>query len=322
MGWRAIRKTSRAALNASCLIGRWRERCLDPARLGLPEGARLAKVTAAQRDVSWSGYVELDEWLSYIAPELGALAGRGAPPMTDIVRLLNGMDHPLAIPGEMAELDYVDLVAQPCGPADRIDGTYWSVRLDSGRLWLATFPTASARPTQASGIAATVPLLADIRLGRTALRSGLLGTIRCGDIVLIREACADIALQGRRIGYHKLTEEGHAIMQELEPTEGMERITDPAPGGIDGVTGADSADGKPIDITLVPVELQFILQRRQMTIGELDGLHRGAYLPLDPAAERNVALVVNGVVIGTGELVEIDGNLGVEIHRIGGEPGR
>jgi len=48
----------------------------------------------------------------------------------------------------------------------------------------------------------------------------------------------------------------------------------------------------------------------------MDALYRGQIFTFDQDAEAQVELVVNGRRIGQGELVELNGRLGVELHEI------
>jgi len=52
------------------------------------------------------------------------------------------------------------------------------------------------------------------------------------------------------------------------------------------------------------------------TIAQLESLYQGQVLQLDPQAERHVEITVNGMRIAMGELVELNGRLGVELQDI------
>lgn len=81
----------------------------------------------------------------------------------------------------------------------------------------------------------------------------------------------------------------------------------------DTTTQIQDDDAEPASIDSIPVHLVFDLGERSMTLGELKALQVGQLLELDRPLGTLVNLRANGRLIGTGELVEIDGRLGVSI---------
>ncbi|WP_029953790.1 type III secretion system cytoplasmic ring protein SctQ [Achromobacter sp. DH1f] len=85
-------------------------------------------------------------------------------------------------------------------------------------------------------------------------------------------------------------------------------------------TPADAEAGAqaPLDIDAIPVRLTFELGERQITLGELKLLQPGETFDLErPLADGPVLVRANGALVGSGELVEIDGRIGVTLHRLG-----
>lgn len=81
---------------------------------------------------------------------------------------------------------------------------------------------------------------------------------------------------------------------------------------------ADTGAQTPLDIDTIPVRLTFELGERQITLGELRQLQPGETFDLArPLADGPVLVRANGALVGSGELVEIDGRLGVTLHRLG-----
>lgn len=81
---------------------------------------------------------------------------------------------------------------------------------------------------------------------------------------------------------------------------------------------ADAGDQTPLDIDAIPVRLTFELGERQITLGELRQLQPGETFDLArPLADGPVLVRANGALVGSGELVEIDGRIGVTLHRLG-----
>ena len=87
-----------------------------------------------------------------------------------------------------------------------------------------------------------------------------------------------------------------------------------APTGLVMLTDNDTAAGaSPQPLDGVPVTLHFDLGDRSIPLGELKALQVGQVLELDRPLSQPVRIRANGALIGTGELVEIDGRLGVTI---------
>lgn len=89
----------------------------------------------------------------------------------------------------------------------------------------------------------------------------------------------------------------------MNPTEKPTLEGKPAPTELAALTALDQ----------VPFRLAFDLGERLMTLGEIKALQVGQPLALDRPLSQAVSLRVNGMLVGQGELVEIDGRLGVVI---------
>lgn len=68
------------------------------------------------------------------------------------------------------------------------------------------------------------------------------------------------------------------------------------------------------------VDLDFIVGRLSMTVAELTALNTGRILPLELATPPHVRIVAHGTELGSGELIELDGRLAVEITEWGTRP--
>lgn len=64
----------------------------------------------------------------------------------------------------------------------------------------------------------------------------------------------------------------------------------------------------------LPVKLEFVLYRKNVTLAELEAIGQQQLLSLPVNAELNVEIMANGVLLGNGELVQMNDTLGVEIH--------
>jgi type III secretion protein Q len=79
----------------------------------------------------------------------------------------------------------------------------------------------------------------------------------------------------------------------------------------------DSSTGDRSDsIDQLPVCLSFDLGEKILTLAELQALDAGSAIQLDRPLQDFVTLRVNGQVVGEGQLVDMDGRLGVMVSRL------
>ncbi len=99
--------------------------------------------------------------------------------------------------------------------------------------------------------------------------------------------------------------------------DGLEESTSPQPRGRDDVDEAQSGAGAEL-LSDVPLQIAVELGRVPVTADEVAGLKVGHVFDLNRGAGEPVELSVNGRIVARGELVEIDGNLGVRIVTLAG----
>ena len=63
----------------------------------------------------------------------------------------------------------------------------------------------------------------------------------------------------------------------------------------------------------LPVLFQVVLAEKEFTLAELRSLGAGSVVELDRGGEEPVRLALNGKLLGSGELVRIEGRLGVRV---------
>jgi type III secretion system YscQ/HrcQ family protein len=67
------------------------------------------------------------------------------------------------------------------------------------------------------------------------------------------------------------------------------------------------------DVGLLPVQVHVILAEKELTLSEANSLVAGTILELDCDKSGPVSLAINGRIVGEGQLVEVEGRLGVKI---------
>jgi type III secretion system YscQ/HrcQ family protein len=83
-----------------------------------------------------------------------------------------------------------------------------------------------------------------------------------------------------------------------------------------GGTGAEQQETQQMptpDLGQLPVRVQVVVGEKTLTLAEANGLAGGTILELDRGKADAADLAVNGKVIGKGQLVEVEGRLGVKI---------
>ena len=68
----------------------------------------------------------------------------------------------------------------------------------------------------------------------------------------------------------------------------------------------------------ISVPLIVELCRKPMTLDQVGQLKKGSILELAQSTSDPISLVLNGKSIGQGELIEVDGKIGIKITQISG----
>ena len=153
--------------------------------------------------------------------------------------------------------------------------------------------------------AIAMPLRLDA--GQTVVDSAELAQAAVGDLVLFDECFLSpqgemsiVAAPG--VGFRARVEDQKIIVTQPLGALMPENTNTPA--------GGNAADR-------IPVRLTFDLGERSMTVAELRDLKPGYTFDLGRDVRRAVSIRAQGQLIGEGELVEIDGTLGVAITMLG-----
>ena len=69
----------------------------------------------------------------------------------------------------------------------------------------------------------------------------------------------------------------------------------------------------PVELASLPVRLEFLLASHDIDLGTLSQIIEGQLIPLPSDAARQIEVRANGKPVARGELVQLDGQLGVEV---------
>lgn len=173
----------------------------------------------------------------------------------------------------------------------------------------------SAFPPCANGLGEEAqPITLRAEIGRSVLAAGLLGSLSPRDLILIDhswvgqsgELWLGCGEQGLRV---------RCDDTQLTVTQAFSRIGLNMPD-----TEAVTPDAVPASVDSIPVQIVFDLGERTLTLGELKALQPGQTLDLGKPLATAVNIRANGALIGYGELVEIDGRLGVSVAVLAEKP--
>lgn len=189
-----------------------------------------------------------------------------------------------------------------------------SARLACGSLGLMLMAslTAGLEPVRNALPVNDLPMCLRATVGYTWLDAAEFDGLQAGDAVLFDQAL--LTPQGEFwLGHEnwgvrvRYSDTGLTVMQPFSPLE----LTMPS-----DLTDVLVDDDQPVSLQKLPLRLSFDLGERHMTLGELQDLQEGQSLDLARPLSCAVNLRVNGALVGTGDLVDIDGRLGVTIKAL------
>ena len=165
-------------------------------------------------------------------------------------------------------------------------------------------------PVEAEEDWSRLPISIRFCVGRTILPLSSLRDLRPNDVILLDESWVggelnQILVMAGRLGVLASISGRQAIILE-EPGAIMEELDE------DGLDEGMEAGSEPGFCDL-PVRLHFDLGERQLTLSELMSIGPGYVFDLGREIRRAVIIRANGKPIGEGELVDIDGQIGVVI---------
>jgi type III secretion system YscQ/HrcQ family protein len=157
---------------------------------------------------------------------------------------------------------------------------------------------------------ASIPTLVPVSMGHVELSAADLATLEAGDILLFTKQPSLLLPSGRswllkqqsdtplRLLVERLFERSELMAEDessqAEQLEKLEPAVQPK-------------------LEAIPIQVHIILAEIELTLAELGALTAGSTLEVDRSPADPVRLAVNGKIAGSGELVDIEGKLGVRI---------
>ncbi len=159
-----------------------------------------------------------------------------------------------------------------------------------------------------------------VMVGCHVLSQAQMQQLRVGDIVLPQQTYFDVHGQGRlRLGVWQLDVQNTAgpeleVLAMYLNSENPE-INDAVGAPLDETSAQNlSATADAANLSMVPIQLQFELGLLSMTLGQMQSISVGSVVRLQtPATPPSVRILAGGQAIGKGELVDVEGQLGIQI---------
>ncbi|MDR2935057.1 MAG: type III secretion system cytoplasmic ring protein SctQ [Candidatus Adiutrix sp.] len=253
---------------------------------------------------------------------LAAAAALAAQPWLD--RLAEGLGAAVEVEPEATETAWLSPPLHFLFRFQAADGRVFPTPLrlrastEAGGFWLAD--KISRLPAWLNPARADWPIPAVLEAGRMALPRALLAGLAESDILLPPDypaARGRLTLRLPGGGLRLKVEAGRAEALDWSPEE-LPMSSDNLPEAVkDGADpGPPEAAEGGLDLDRLEVVVSFELEKKRLTLAELQTLAPGRGFPLgvDPLAP--VTLTVNGLAIGAGRLVDLGGTLGVEVTRV------
>ena len=259
-----------------------------------------------------------DEFLALPPPLRLAVLGEALAP------LIEGLDGALAIKGAF-DADDGEVAGQLVWltPAS-MDRPFEIVLELPGGLTEAALKLADAWGCQpSSGVLRQVSTPARLVSACVDVERPVVEGLALGD-VLLADACwlteGKLRVEVVDAGLYAF---GQISETELRLESGLQFETQADSGGlVDDAPPDSSADGaggdSGISMAAVPVRIDFVAGRVSVPIGELDKMGPGYVIELTTAADASVEVCANGLRVGRGELVDVNGRTGVRLIELTG----
>ncbi|MEG2804529.1 type III secretion system cytoplasmic ring protein SctQ, partial [Stenotrophomonas sp.] len=279
----------------------WAPRPADAGLLYFRLQAEALELDVAMPADSWGAA----HWPSLAGLAWSAMAAAGTTPPPSQGALLQPLDPALA----QAEVSWRPRPATPAAhdaaPAPALDTAQGLAWIDHAR-WRGG-PSGSALPLPPVSLPLTLHV-ARLRLGLARLRQ-----LKPGAVLLIDQLrpCAQV---GRAALFaFDFTLETITVTNLLDLIDD-DLLGETAPVAAAALPDQPAAAMPGLDVSRLPVNVEVVLCQVPQTVAELAALQPGTVFTLPDNAWLSLQLRVNGQPIGSGELVQVGDQLGVQLH--------
>ncbi|MDY7578370.1 FliM/FliN family flagellar motor switch protein [Herbaspirillum sp. RTI4] len=249
--------------------------------------------------------VDVDQWANVQFPELGGIAW-SAMPECELRPLVTALEKPLIFAHQY--FDYRSAVLM-----DIVDVTANNLATESAlvcysheaTVYFEELPKIN-QDFQASTVlpyCLTVPV--EFLIGKSVISTQLFKRIAIGDALLIEEKIQVARTSNQHLFTFSLTGNDITIKEII-----MRQYNAPS-----AVLEGES-DLNTIHLDQLKLVVEIVLARKEYTAAELVTLQKGELITLPADSHQKVDLVVNNKIIASGELVQIDNILAVQVQSL------
>lgn len=294
----ALRRVNPQLHLRSQAVKRWQRDGLD-AGLGSPDRQQACLCfTAEGGQGQWQGIIDARAWLNQSLPQLQSLLAAQCP-LGRIAELFRAIPRPLQL--QPQELHYRTLSAVEWIEPGALPVDLPWLATSRGTVWLTRLPSPCAMPVDlhAQAWLRDVPQRLKLLLGRSDLSLCSLLRLAPGDVLRLTRQLCQCWLAQRCIGVFTFTKEGLLMETRVVDVPAMQ---------------AQAQAG--IELHELPVHLEFVLASREVRLVELANIMAGQLITLAADAVQHIEIRANGRAVARGELVQLDGQLGVELLEV------
>lgn len=192
------------------------------------------------------------------------------------------------------------------------------LRADSLGLLMLAGLVANLPPQDGALASDAIPLQLQLDIGYATLEAAALQQLASGDVLLMERRF----VASERVLWLQAPGAGGLHVQLPPPADAAQDAAPHAPfltvvqSWTHAMPDLDTPLQDAADLLAIPVRLSFDLGEISLTLAELRALQPGQAIRLGHPLAGAVRVRANGALIGEGELVEIDGHLGVALRRL------
>ncbi|HEY1844462.1 MAG TPA: FliM/FliN family flagellar motor switch protein [Buttiauxella sp.] len=261
-----------------------------------PEARYLQLQLQDELDCRAQAWLNVDAWLEQMNIHLPDIPWQEVP-LRYLARWLNPLQLSFLIEEKIWDVIQIAVSVSPL-PEEAL-----SLVAEPCSLLCLGWPQEDAGPQDAwASVTEQIPFQLRFVLGYSQLSLAQLANVEPGDLLLIKRELAHLAVGPRRL-YRLSYYPNQEVIVEEQFAEHYEEFRQ---------------EEEPLhDWASLPVDIEFVLDGRTVTLAELEGIKPGTALTLNPEAEQNIKIFLNKRLFARGELVALEnGSLAVEVNRV------
>lgn len=262
----------------------------------LSSDERYLQLLLEDRQGNWGeALLNVDTWLAYMDVHLPDIPWSEVP-LNYLGRWLNHLELSFRIEGQVWD------TVQIAVPISSLPKKALAITAEPCDLFCLNWPEGGDNAMRVSPICAEqVPFRLNYVLGYSQLSLAQLADVAAGDLLLIKQSFAHLSVGGRHLYKLRYYPNQEVVVEEQLEAHYQEYYEEEVLH----------------EWASLPVNMEFVLDGRTVTLAELNQIAPGSSLTLTPNAEQNIKIYLNKMLFASGELVALDsGGLAVEVRQV------